>query len=276
MRAAALQGASRESLAASRETLATLVRTPDTDLEQLAGDLFVLTELLDRERALRRALTDPARSSDDRAGLARAVAGPQVGAAALDVFVWAVRARWSGPRDLADALEILGVDAQIAASDRAGRLDAVEDQLFRVGRIVAGNADLRIALSDRSAPAEARAALLEGLVGTRVAPETGVLLRQAVIAPRGRTFDSSVELFGRVAAEQRSRLVATVTAAVPLTTEQRTRLGNALRRIYGAQVHLNVQVDPHILGGLSVEIGDEVIDGSVSNRLQDARRRLAG
>ena len=276
MSAAALQGASRESLAASRETVATLVRTPDTDPSRLAGDLFGLTALLDQERALRRAMTDPSRSSDDRAGLARAVAGSEVGPAALDVFVWAARARWSGPRDLADALEILSVDAQVAAADRAGRLDAVEDELFRVGRIVAGNAELRIALSDRSAPVEARAALLEGLLGDQVAPETAVLLRQAVIAPRGRTFDRSVELFGRIAAEQRSRLVATVTAAVPLTTEQRTRLGNALRRIYGAEVHLNIQVAPDIVGGISVEIGDEVIDGSVMSRLEDARRRLAG
>lgn len=276
MSAAALQGASRESLAASRETLATLARNPDTDLAALADDLFALTALLDRERPLRRALTDPARSSDDRAELARAVAGSQVGASALDVFVWAVRARWSGPRDLADSLEVLAVDAQVAGADRAGRLDAVEDELFRVARIVAGAPDLRIALGDRAAPVEARAALLEELVGGRVAPETSGLVRQAVVAPRGRSFDRVLEQYARLAAEQRSRRVATVTAAVPLTAQQRDRLAAVLRRLYDTEVHLNVQVDPAVVGGIRVEIGHEVIDGSVLSRLEDARRRLAG
>lgn len=276
MSAAALQGASRESLVASRETLATLARNPDTDLVALAADLFALAALLDEERPLRRALTDPARSSDDRAALARAVAGSQVGASALDVFVWAVRARWSGPRDLADSLEVLAVDAQVAGADRAGRLDAVEDELFRVARIVAGSPDLRIALGDRAAPVEARAALLEGLIGGKVAPETSALVRQAVVAPRGRSFDRVLEEYAQHAAEQRSRRVATVTAAVPLTTEQRDRLAAVLRQLYGTEVHLNVQVDPAVVGGIRIEIGDEVIDGSVLSRLEDARRRLAG
>jgi F-type H+-transporting ATPase subunit delta len=79
-----------------------------------------------------------------------------------------------------------------------------------------------------------------------------------------------------VAAELRSRLIATVTATVPLTEEQRDRLAAALRRIYGAELHLNVQLDPDLVGGIRVEIGDEVIDGSVVARLDEARRRLVG
>lgn len=273
---AALQGASRESYAAARETLGTLVRSGDTDLSALSDSLFDVSALLDREHALRRALTDPARSGDDRAGLARAVLGEQVGGAALDVLVWAVRARWSAARDLADALELLGVEAQVAAADRAGRLDAVEDELFRTGRIVAGSPDLRVALSDRSAPVESRMALIEGLLEGKASEETRRLVRQAVLAPRGRTFDRALTDYAQVAADRRSRLVATVTASVPLTEEQRRRLGSALARIYGHDVHLNVELDPAIVGGIRVEIGDEVIDGSVVSRLDSARRRLAG
>lgn len=276
MSSTGLQGASRESLAAARETLGTLVRSGDTDLGGLSNDLFDLTEVLDRERALRRALTDPARSGDDRAGLARAVAGERVGSAALDVLVWAVRARWSAPRDLSDGLEMLAAEAQVAAAEQAGRLDAVEDELFRTARIVAASPDLRVALSDRSAPADARAALIEGLLDGKTADETRRLVRQAVVAPRGRTLDQVLTVYGQVAADRRSRLVATVTATVPLTEEQRARLGAALARIYGHQVHLNVEVDPAVLGGIRVAIGDEVIDGSVLNRLDDARRRLVG
>jgi F-type H+-transporting ATPase subunit delta len=276
MSAAAMQGVSRESFAAARETLDTLVRAGDTDLHRLSDELFELTTLLDREPALRRALTDPARNGDDRAGLARAVLGDRLGSATLDLVVWAVRARWSTPRDLADALELLAVEAQVAAAEKAGRLDAVEDELFRVSRVVAGSAELRVALADRAAPVESRAALIEDLLEDRVAPETRRLGRQAVVAPRGRTFDRILEEYSRAAADRRRRLVATVTATVPLTEDQRRRLGAALARMYGHDVHLNIEIDPDLIGGVRVEIGDEVIDGATVSRLDDARRRLVG
>jgi F-type H+-transporting ATPase subunit delta len=271
-----MQGASRGSLAAARETLGTLIRSGDSDLLALGDDMFAVAAVLDRESGLRRALTDPSRSGDDRAGLARAVLGERVGGAAVDVVVWAVRSRWSSPRGLVDAVELLAVEAVAAAADKARRLDTVEDELFRISRIVAGAPELRAALADLSAPVENRAGLIEGLLGDQVAEETRRLVRQAVVAPRGRTFDRAVEIYGEVAAELRSRLIATVTATVPLTEEQRERLAAALRRIYGAELHLNVQLDPTLVGGIRVEIGDEVIDGSVVSRLDEARRRLVG
>jgi F-type H+-transporting ATPase subunit delta len=273
---AGMQGASRESLKAARETLAALISSSDNDLAQISDELFSVTALLDREHPLRRALTDPARDGDARVGLARAVLGEQVGGATADLLAWVVRARWSVPRDLATALELLAVEAQVAAAERAGRLDEVEDELFRVSRAVAGAPALRTALSDLSAPVESRAALIEGLLGGRTTEETRRLVRQAVVAPRGRTFDRTAEIYGQVAADRRSRLVATVTAVDPLTEEQRGRLAAALQRIYGHEVHLNVQLDPALVGGIRVELGDEVIDGSVESRLDDARRRLAG
>jgi F-type H+-transporting ATPase subunit delta len=273
---AGMQGASRESLKAARETLAALISSSDNDLARLSDELFSVTSLLDREHPLRRALTDPARDGDARVGLARAVLREQVGGATADLLAWVVRARWSVPRDLATALELLAVEAQVAAAERAGRLDEVEDELFRVSRAVAGAPALRTALSDLSAPVESRAALIEGLLGGRTTEETRRLVRQAVVAPRGRTFDRTAEIYGQVAADRRSRLVATVTAVDPLTEEQRGRLAAALQRIYGHEVHLNVQLDPALVGGIRVELGDEVIDGSVESRLDDARRRLAG
>ena len=138
MTVAGLTGASRESLAAARETLGTLIRSEDTDLVTVSDELFALTSVLDSEHALRRALTDTSRDGDARAGLARAVLGERVGGATADLLSWVVRARWSGPRDLADALELLAVEAQVAAAEQAGRLDEVEDELFRTSRVVAG------------------------------------------------------------------------------------------------------------------------------------------
>jgi F-type H+-transporting ATPase subunit delta len=273
---AGLQGASRESLKSARETLGALIRSGDTDLPAVSDDLFSLTALLDRELPLRRALTDPSRDGDARVGLARAVLGEHVGGATADLLAWVVRARWSAPRELATALELLAVEAQVAAAEKAGRLDAVEDELFRIARSVAGAPELRSALSDTAAPVANRASLIEGLLEGRTSEETRRLVRQAVVAPRGRTFDRTVELYGQVAADRRSRLVATVTASAPLTEEQRSRLSAVLRRIYGHEVHLNVQLDEDIVGGIRVEIGDEVIDGSVLSRLDEARRRLVG
>jgi len=280
MSEAALRGTSRESLAGAREALSTLIGTSGAvcaaELRAASDSLFQVSALLDREAGLRRALTDSARGDGDRAGLARAVLGDQVNDAALDLVVWCVRARWSGSRDLADALELLAVEAEVASAERAHRLDAVEDELFRTGRIVAAAPALRAALSDRSAPVERRAELIEGLLDGRTAEETRRLVRQAVVNPRGRSFDRILTEYARVAADRRSRLVAKVTATVPLTEHQRGRLGAALARIYGHDVHLNVEIDPEVVGGIRVEIGDEVIDGTVLHRLDDTRRRLVG
>ncbi len=271
-----MQGGSRESLSSVREDLDAVIRSGELDLATLAGELFDVAALLDREKTLRRVLTDPSRSADARAELARGVFGEQVSEAAADLLAAAVRARWSQPRDLADAVELLAVEALVAAAEQAGRLDAVEDELFRAGRMIAGSHQLRSALSDRSAPVPRRVELVDDLLADKVSDETMRLVRQAVVAPRGRNLEDALEAYGAVAAARRSRLVATVTAAVPLTEAQRDRLGEILARVYGHQVQLNVQLEPDLIGGLRVEIGDEVIEGSVLSRLADARRRLVG
>lgn len=269
-----LQGVSRESFAGARDALDGVISTRGVDLDAVADQLFAVTAVLDHEGGLRRALTDPARSADDRAELTQAVFGAQVTGPALDLLLWAVRAPWSRSRDLADAIELLAVEAAVAAADGNRRLDAVEDELFRLARIVAANPQLRIALGDRSAPVDSRVGLVNDLLRGKVAPETLRLVQQAVAAPRGRSFDRTIEMYGEVAADRRSRVVATVTAAVPLTEAQRDRLAAALHQLYGHEVHLNIEVDPELIGGVRVELGDEVIDGSILSRLEEARRRL--
>jgi len=76
-------------------------------------------------------------------------------------------------------------------------------------------------------------------------------------------------------AERRNRMVAVVTSAVPLSDGQKQRLGAALAKLYGRPMHLNLDVDPDVLGGIRVQVGDEVINGSIADRLEDATRRMA-
>ncbi len=269
-----MQGASRESLAAARERLDGLLADQQVDAASLGGELFDVAHLLDRTHGLRRALSDPSHSGERKSELARSLFEDRVGAAALDVLDGLVRAHWSRALDLADAVEVLAVTSVVAGAEREGRLDDLEDELFRFGRILVGQPRLRAALSDRSAPAQQRGELLRDLLEGKATPATLRLVREVVERPRGRGIDSGLEVYSRITAERRRRLVATVRSAVALTEQQQRRLVDALSAAYGHEVRLNVEVDPEVLGGLSVRVEDELIDGTVRGRLDEVRRRL--
>jgi F-type H+-transporting ATPase subunit delta len=154
-------------------------------------------------------------------------------------------------------------------------LDATEDDLFRFRRIVAGDDALRHALADATAPTDSRLALANALLAGKVTAHTNRLVEEAIRHPRGSILDDTLERFGRLAAARRAQLIARVRSAVTLTDEQQRRLAAALGRLYGHDIVLDVEVDPAVLGGLEIAIGDEVIDGTVLARLDEARRRLA-
>jgi F-type H+-transporting ATPase subunit delta len=274
---AASGAASRESLAAATEALDELVdRSTAADLATLADQLASVTTVLDREASLRRTLADPAAEPDRRQALFDRLFGDQLDVRALELLRPLVRERWSSSRDLADAVETLSRRAALGVAERSGTLDDVEDELFRFGRILDAEPRLRQTLEDRLAPIERRLELLDRLIGDRVDPTTRRLLEQAVTAPRGHNLERSVSELVELAAARRERYVAYVTAPDPLTEAQETRLSDALARIYGRQVSLQIAVDPTLLGGLVVKVHDEVIDGSVLSRLAELRHRLAG
>ncbi|MFJ3666416.1 F0F1 ATP synthase subunit delta [Streptomyces sp. NPDC090106] len=271
-----MNGASREALAAARERLDALTDSTSVNAGTLADELAAVTALLDREVSLRRVLTDPAQSGEAKAELAQRLFGGQVSGTTADLVSGMVRTRWSQSRDLADALEELANVADLTAAQQTGALDDVEDELFRFGRIVSSNTELRAALTDRAAAGSAKSELLRSLLGGRANATTERLVTRLVTAPRGRSLESGLEALSKLAAERRSRLVAVVTTAVPLSDPQKQRLGAALAKLYGHQMHLNIDVDPEVLGGIRVQVGDEVINGSIADRIEDAGRRLAG
>ncbi|MFJ8534746.1 F0F1 ATP synthase subunit delta [Streptomyces sp. NPDC093591] len=271
-----MNGASREALAAARERLDALTDNTSVDAAKLADELAAVTALLDREVSLRRVLTDPAQAGEAKAELAQRLLAGQVSGEAADLLAGMVRSRWSQSRDLVDALEELADTADLTAAQKAATLDDVEDELFRFGRIVASNTGLRAALTDRSATTSAKGELLRSLLGGRAKATTERLVTRLVTAPRGRSLESGLESLSKLAAERRERMVAVVTSAVPLSGPQKQRLGAALAKLYGRQMHLNLDVDPEVLGGIRVQVGDEVINGSLADRIEDAGRRLAG
>ena len=269
-----MNGASRVALAAARERLDAITDIRSVDAEKLAVDLAAVTSLLQREVSLRRVLTDPAQPGEAKAELAGRLLSGQVGSNAADLITGMVRSRWSQSRDLVDSVEELAATADLTVAQRSGALDNVEDELFRFGRIVASSPGLRSALTDRSATAAAKSELLGTLLGGRANPTTERLVVRLVTQPRGRSLEDGLQVLSALAAARRNRAVAVVTSAVPLTDGQKQRLGAALARLYGRQMHLNLDVDPEVLGGISVRVGEEVINGTMSERLEEATRQL--
>jgi F-type H+-transporting ATPase subunit delta len=262
---------------ASADALTTLSRDLDgvlggADAGRVGGELFAVSALLRAEPALRRVATDVSVSSDAKANLLREVLSGKVDEAVLGLTSTAVGQRWTRTRDLADVLEHLGVVAVVrSAGNDSGRL---ADELFSFGQLVNDHPDLRDALSD---PARSRAdkrGLIGGLLEGKALPATIALADQALSGSH-RTVGVALHEYQQVAAEVFGQSVATVRVARPLSDADRRRLADALTRQYGREVHLNVVVDPEVIGGIRVEIGDDVIDGTVSSRLDDARRKLA-
>jgi F-type H+-transporting ATPase subunit delta len=270
-----MRGASRASLADASDQLSAAATTKAI-AESMGDELFAVARLLDSEHALRRTLTDPARPAPAKEALIRSLLEGKVSAPTLDLLASMVSARWSASRDLADAAEELAVRALVIAAERARQLDDLEDELFRFGRVVAGQPRLRLALSDPNLPDDRKRGVLGALLDGKATPVAERLITEAVLYPRGRSLEATLDAYGKLAAERKQRLVAVVRVASALTEQQQERLAAALAAIYGHDVYLNIVLDPQVLGGMSVQVGDEFIDASVASRLESLRRRLAG
>jgi F-type H+-transporting ATPase subunit delta len=264
-----LRAASAGAQTALAEKLAQVSSDTATVGEQLLG----VASLLRGEASLRRVVTDASIEGDAKAGLVGNVFGDAVGEATLDLIQDAVRRRWTAARDLADVLERLGVVALVRSAGDEG--SQISDELFAVRQLVDGNDDLRSALSDPARSVADRGALLGRLLESKVQPATLLLVSQALSGAHGAV-DGALDDFQHLAAEARDELLATVVTARSLEDDERDRLVQALSRQYDTAVHLQVVVDPDVVGGLRVEIGDDVIDGTVSGRLEDAQRKLVG
>ena len=270
-----LGGSSRASVLTLRKSLAQVVEKQSaTDAAVFAIDLFTILSVLSTSIGVRRALTDNSRDASAKADLISNLFGKNISSPAQSLLALAASLRWSSPGEIADAIENLAVEAEAAAADKNGELERLENQLFDFARVLRANPELRQALNTSADTDQGKISLLESVVKGKYVNSTLNLLRRVISLRRGRSIDSTLAAYSHYVSARKDRLVAHVKSAVELSDAQLTKLVAALSKQMGRDVHINVEIDPRVLGGISVRYADDVIDGTIVNRLTEAGRAL--
>ena len=272
-----LRSASREAQAAVVEKFDAVASGLSTDdLSTLSDDLASVAGLLIAEPILARHLAESSGETEAKKQLVHRLLDGKVGANALDLLETAVSVRWSHTGDLVDVIEHVARLALLVRAERDNQADEVEEQLFRFTRILDEQPRLSALLGDYTTPVDGRVALLRKLLddGSGANATASALLVQTISLVRGERADEAVLALAQLAVARRGEIVAHVSAAAALSAAQRTRLTQVLTRIYNHPVSVQLNIDPSVLGGLSVAVGDEVIDGTLSSRLAAAVTRL--
>ncbi|MFE4227808.1 F0F1 ATP synthase subunit delta [Arthrobacter sp. NPDC056886] len=275
-----MAGVSSESLAAALAALE--AKLPSASL-QLAKELFGILGTVDSSAGLRRALTDPSRSADEKSALVKQLFSGKVSADAVEIAAGLAGSRWASARDIGDALETLAASVVIAVAENKSAvsasgltgLESLENDLFSFNQAVQSSHEVQRALSEPQASPAAKVTLADKLV-PGASEEAKVLIGQAVTAPRGLKVTSLVRRFAELAAKRQQRWIATVNVTRPLSEAQTSRLQTGLNALYGRDLKINMNVDPALIGGIRIQVGDEVVDASVAGRLGQLQRQLAG
>jgi F-type H+-transporting ATPase subunit delta len=271
-----MRSASRLALTGLLDQFGRIADSLDDDgLSTLADDLTSAAALLIHESVVTRYLTQPSEDSSPRVHLVERLLSGKIGQPALDVLKAAVAERWSAETDLVDAIELSARQALLIRAEKAGEVDEVEDQLFRFSRILDAQPRLAILLGNYEVDADARVQLLRNVLASAGASAiTTELLAKTVELLRGQPAEAAVQSLAEVAVARRGEVVAQVRAAAELSDAQHSRLTEVLSRIYGHPVTAQVSIDPELLGGLAISVGDEIIDGTLSSRLAAAQTQL--
>ena len=270
-----LGGSSRASVITLQKSLAEAIsKQSAAEATAFASDLFTILTVLSNSIGVRRALTDNARDVSAKAELISNLFGKNIGSSAQDLLAKASSLRFSTPGELADAIEHLAVEAEAAAAEKNNELDKLESQLFDFTRVLVANPGLRQALNTSSDTDANKVALLESIVKSKYANSTVNLLRRVVLLRRGRNIDATLAAYFHYVSTRKNRLVAHVKTAVALTDAQQSKLITALSKQMGRDVHINIEIDSKVLGGISIRYADDVIDGTMVSRLAEAGRAL--
>lgn len=277
MRDHEITGASRASLASVRAMLERSLAGKSADESlRIARELGSVVAALDSSTGLRRALTDPSRDGAAKATLVDELFAQQLSKENLTLLKEAATLRWSTPSDLADAIEVLSIEAWAALAEANGEADRLEIELFAVARTIQGSRELREGLADAKFTVDAKVKLLTSIFAGALAATSLNALEAVVGGVRGRNVERTLALYSNTAVARKERTIARVKSAVALDDARQARLSTALEKVLGRKVRVDLEVDPLVMGGIQVRVGDELIDGTVINRLLEASRSLAG
>lgn len=249
----------------------------DATLTTLADELASVAKLLTHEVVVTRYLVTRAEDSAPRIQLVERLLVDKVGDPALEVLRSAVSERWSEAEDLIVALQHIARQALLVRAERAGQIDEVADQLFWFSRILDEQPHLATLLGDTTAPVEKRVTLLRNVIGGAskdVNPIAAELLAQTVELLQGGPAEDAMLRLAGVAVARHGAVVAQVSAAAELSESQRSRLTEVLSRVYSNPVTVQMHIDPDLLGGLAISVGDELIDATLASRLAKAQTQL--
>ena len=271
---AQLGGSSRQSLVAARTALDAAVKGVDAQAASaLSAELFFAADVLGSNISVRRALTDTSRDAAAKGTLIKDLLASKVGTATVGLLTELSALRWSGAKDLVQVIEQLAIEAEATSANISGELDRVENEMFVVSTTISNSSELRKAF--KSDADVAKSQLVAELL-KNASSSTTKLVSQMVNSWRGRSIESAFADYQWALAARRNRVIALVRIAAPISQAQQDRLAAALDKQVGQPVRMNIEIDPAVLGGVSVKFADEMVDGSVSNRLAGAARALAG
>ena len=271
-----LGGSSRQSLVAARAKLDAAVKgATAASATELSSQLFFAADVLSGNTSIRRAFADPSRDAASKGALVKDLFAKTLAAPALEILTEVSTLRWSSAGDLVHVLEQLAIESEASAANINNELDRVEDELFETSQLVVDNFELRKALVG-TGTSEAKAALITDVLSKKASTSTVKLAVALVGSLRGRSIEAAFADYLFALANRRNRLIAVIRVASEISDAQKSRLAAAIEKQVGQPIRVNIEVEPTLLGGVSVKFADELVDGSVSNRLASAGRAFAG
>ena len=242
-------------------------------IDQVEADLEEFARLLVGQVRLRKALADPGLPPEPKRALLTELGGGRLDEASVELLATVATRQRVRLRDFPSLLAGLAAMAAFTGADKAGQLEQLESELFGVATMVEREPRVRSALTNPGLPVENKRALVADLLerGRQADHRPG---RPAGRAARGPRAGHAAKEWAEAAAARRNRVVAEVRSAVELDDERRARLAEALTRVLGKPVVLQVTIDEAILGSVVVRVGDELFDGSIRSRLEQAREAL--
>lgn len=267
--------ASRIADRVSRDSLAPKLRNSGEDAWHIGNELFTITSALDHNIQLERALTDPSRPVEDKVAVVKTLIGDQAHPLVMEIMSDLVSRRWSRVSDIANAVEDFGVDGMMYYADHTNTTLQVSVELAELHSALLNLPVVRTKLYDATVSSEARVKLLYSLIGdadfTKV---TKRLAEHATCNLRNRRYLQTIQWLINKFSRHMGESMVTVTTATPLSKEQVEKLIAIYSAKTGHPVHINSVVDPTVMGGMRIQVGDEVTDNTVVAQLQHLQRTV--